>query len=552
MRIGEVDQVRTASRPAGEKLTEATLKSQLEEMSEGITKMNDGIEPLTDGLKDIEKGADKISNGLDKGSSGFKTMASAVSKAASGLKKTSEAVDKMAEGTDSSATGLKKAGEGLAKLSGATREAAAGITASKAGLDQAEGAMKGLLQTNPELATNQYFQGALQAISGVSGSLLKINSGLSEIATGIEASRKGTDTVASGLEEIGSGMTSASDGLDRIHSGLVKIREGQLQAAKDLSKAADGLDKLANGAGEAKDGIVELGDGIRELDDGVKDNYTDSTALSQVFYLPQDTIDENEDLREAMKEYTTADGKGVTMEVILKVPPYSKEALDIVNKIREVVGFSMVNTGLAGSEYHVGGSSSAMDEVRGLIDRDFTIVMIFVLSGIFIVLCIMLRSLIAPVYLIFTILISYGCTMGITVAFFQFIQGGEGIHWSVPFFSFCVLVALGVDYNIFLMSRVKEEHILGNTVVGVSKAVASTGGIITSCGIIMAGTFGAMLVSPVRPIVQVGFTAVVGLLIDTFIIRTLVVPAIAVKFGELNWWPGKKVRVMPHEDYLEE
>ena len=552
MKIGTVDQVRTASRPAGEKITEATLKSQLQAMSDGITKMNDGIDPLKQGLGDIKTGIDKLSNGLNKGSNGFKIMADALTKSADGLKKTADAITTMSNGTGSSVEGLKKAGAGLTKLSQATKDASAGITASKTGIEQAKGALNALMQTDPGLATNQYFQGALQAIQGVSGSLGKISTGLNEIASGIEASNAGTNAVASGLGKIETGMNSASGGLNKINTGLKKIRDGQSQAAQDLAKAANGLDKISNGAGKAVDGVGKLGDGIKKLDNGLKDNYTNSNALSDVFYMPQGTINENKDLRTAMEEYISKSGHGVVLEVILNVPPYSVEAMDSVDKIKEITGFSMVNTQLEGSEFHAGGSTVAMNEVRGLIDRDFMIVMIFVLSGIFIVLCIMLRSLVAPIYLIFTILISYGCTMGISVVFFQFIQEGEGLHWSVPFFSFCILVALGVDYNIFLMSRVKEEHILGDTKTGVARAVASTGGIITSCGLIMAGTFGAMLVSPVRPILQIGFAAVVGLLIDTFIIRTLVVPAIAVKFGELNWWPGKKVRVVPHEDSLGE
>jgi RND superfamily putative drug exporter len=174
--------------------------------------------------------------------------------------------------------------------------------------------------------------------------------------------------------------------------------------------------------------------------------------------------------------------------------------------------------------------------------------MIFVLLGIFAVLAILLRSLTAPIYLIFTILVSYLTTLGISCLVFQTILGYDGLSWAVPFFSFCLLVALGVDYNIFLMSRVKEEYRPGDMAGGTRRALASTGRIITSCGIIMAGTFGSLLVSPVTEIVQVGFTTVVGLLIDTFIVRCMLVPAIAVKVGELNWWPGKKVRVVAAEE----
>jgi len=171
------------------------------------------------------------------------------------------------------------------------------------------------------------------------------------------------------------------------------------------------------------------------------------------------------------------------------------------------------------------------------------VVIVFVLLGIFLVLAILLRSLIAPIYLLFTIILSYISTLGITYLVFCVILGQDGLHWSVQFFSFCVLVALGVDYNIFLMSRVKEEYVPGQMKQSITRALATTGGIITSCGLIMAGTFGAMLSSPLRPMLQIGFAACIGLIIDTFIIRSLVVPSIAVLVGEMNWWPGRRVKV---------
>jgi RND superfamily putative drug exporter len=171
-----------------------------------------------------------------------------------------------------------------------------------------------------------------------------------------------------------------------------------------------------------------------------------------------------------------------------------------------------------------------------------------VLIGIFIVLCLLLRSVIAPIYLLLTIVISYATTMCISYVVFQLILGYEGLCWSTTFFAFCLLVALGVDYNIFLISRVKEEYKPGDMTGGTARALASTGGIITSCGIIMAGTFGALLASPIKPLFEIGFAAVIGLLMDTFIVRTILVPAIAVKVGELNWWPGRKVKVVAKEE----
>jgi putative drug exporter of the RND superfamily len=163
-----------------------------------------------------------------------------------------------------------------------------------------------------------------------------------------------------------------------------------------------------------------------------------------------------------------------------------------------------------------------------------------VIGGIFVVLILLLRSLVAPVYMMATILLSYGATLGITRLVFGGIFG-EGLAWFVPFLIFVVLVALGMDYNIFLMGRVKEESHRG-TKAGIERAVERTGGIITSAGLIMAGTFGAMMASSLLGLKQIAFAVAVGILLDTFVIRTTIMPAIATLLGRWNWWPGKRPR----------
>jgi RND superfamily putative drug exporter len=275
------------------------------------------------------------------------------------------------------------------------------------------------------------------------------------------------------------------------------------------------------------------------------DSYTSEDNQSEeTFFLPKGALEAYPKLKSAMDLFISPNGKGVILDVILTTPPYTNESLNKVKEIRDEIKASLRGTYLKDAEYHVGGATATFSEVRDMTAQDFIVVMLFVLIGIFIVLSILLRSVIAPAYLILTILLSYGTTMGITYLVFQVGLGNEGLSWPVPFFAFCLLVALGVDYNIFLMSRVKEEYRPNDVTGSVKRALSSTGGIITSCGIIMAGTFGALTLSPINSLMEVGFATVVGLLLDTFIVRTLLVPAIAVKVGELNWWPGKKVKIV--------
>ena len=188
----------------------------------------------------------------------------------------------------------------------------------------------------------------------------------------------------------------------------------------------------------------------------------------------------------------------------------------------------------------VEGSSAIVADLQASSNRDMVRVVIWVLAGVFVVLVLLLRALVAPLYLILTILLSYGATLGIVRVVFQNILGSSGVTWWVPIFMFVMLVALGMDYNIFLMGRVKEEVATRGNREGVRIAVAKTGGIITSAGIIMAGTFAAMMSASILGLVQVGFAVAVGILLDTFVVRTALVPAIAVLLGRWSWWPRKQ------------
>jgi RND superfamily putative drug exporter len=167
---------------------------------------------------------------------------------------------------------------------------------------------------------------------------------------------------------------------------------------------------------------------------------------------------------------------------------------------------------------------------------------IAVILGVFLVLVLLLRSLLAPLYLVLTVLLSFAATLGLTSIVFEGILGEEGLVWWLPVFLFVTLVALGADYNIFLMGRIREEAHTTDTRQAVATGLAATGHVITSAGLILAGTFAALLAAPFEGMVQLGFAATMGLLIDTFVVRSLLVPAIAVLAGSASWWPSARSR----------
>jgi RND superfamily putative drug exporter len=229
--------------------------------------------------------------------------------------------------------------------------------------------------------------------------------------------------------------------------------------------------------------------------------------------------------------YISAKGDAARLQVVLADEPYSTAALDTVTRLRDTVE--------SADHGYVSGGTSVLNDLRDAMARDMRLVMVLVLSGIAVVMVLLLRSLVAPLYLILTILLSYASTLGITRLLFEGILH-INLTWFVPFFIFTMLMSLGMDYNIFLMGRVKEETAGNGTRQGVQRAMERTGGIITSAGIIMAGTFAAMLSSSLVGLVQLAFAITVGVLLDTFVIRTTLVPAIAMLLGRWNWWPRKK------------
>ena len=139
-----------------------------------------------------------------------------------------------------------------------------------------------------------------------------------------------------------------------------------------------------------------------------------------------------------------------------------------------------------------------------------------------------------------TVLLSYGSSMGLAAWIFQDLLGQAGVNYFIPLMVFVLLVALGSDYNIFLMSRVREESEGRELREGIRLASARTGAVITSAGVILAGTFAALTTSPLLVLVQVGVIVSLGVLIDTFIVRSILVPALAASFGEWSWWPSRR------------
>ncbi len=225
------------------------------------------------------------------------------------------------------------------------------------------------------------------------------------------------------------------------------------------------------------------------------------------------------------------DGK-VVIDATLSVPADSGEARELVPLIREAVK-------AVDSEALVGGISATFYDVDVAARHDRNLIIPIVLIIIAIILALLLRSILAAVLLLFTVVLSFIATLGASALVFNHVFNFPGADTSFPLFTFVFLVALGIDYNIFLMTRVREEALKIGTRAGTIKGVTVTGGVITSAGVVLAATFTVLGVLPLVALAQIAFAVAFGVLLDTLVVRSLLVPAIVHYLGNRIWWPAK-------------
>ncbi len=233
---------------------------------------------------------------------------------------------------------------------------------------------------------------------------------------------------------------------------------------------------------------------------------------------------------------------GARFQVTLTSDPFGERAFRLIPGLRAELRAA------AGQSVLVGGPTAEEADLRNAIERDTKLLVPLVLLVVLTILFLLLRSLVAPLVLVATVVLSFLAALGGSLLLFQLFADFPGEDPSYPLFAFIFLVALGIDYNIFLMARVHEEALELPTRAAMLKGLAVTGGVITSAGIVLAGTFAVLAVLPLVALTQIGVTVAFGVLLDTFLVRSILVPAMTIDLDERIWWPSalaRRVRAEP-------
>ncbi|MFT9597029.1 MMPL family transporter [Mesobacillus sp.] len=247
----------------------------------------------------------------------------------------------------------------------------------------------------------------------------------------------------------------------------------------------------------------------------------------------------NHDFAMQADSYFSDDRNAAKLEIVFAGNPYDQKTFNQLNELQNQGEELKKVAGLEGANFYYAGETAKQAEIRDVNDRDTWVVVLLTTVVIMVLLGMQTKSLVAPIYMMATIILSYFTALGAGFFIFDQFFGYSEISYRIPLYTFIFLVALGVDYNIMLISRIKEEARNQPIKEAISLGLSHTGGVISSAGVILAATFAVLITQPIMELFMFGFTVAIGVLIDTFLIRTILVPAIMVKLGKYSLWPQK-------------
>lgn len=317
---------------------------------------------------------------------------------------------------------------------------------------------------------------------------------------------------------------------------LVVVREKDIDEAVRITENVPGVESVAAAATGVESGFAPLGKSKEKIEQSIRSEIELAFTTGAGSLIPADRRQALVDTATAnaypfTNAKTTISNEEALLQVTLKDDPNTDAAKDTISELR---------TAYAGKvAAQVGGPTAAQLDTNTASIRDRAVIIPVVLVAITFILMLLLRAIVAPILLLATTVLSFAASLGVAAILFNTILKFPGADPSVILYGFVFLVALGIDYNIFLMTRVREESLKIGTSKGVIKGLVVTGGVITSAGVVLAATFAALGVIPILFLFQLAFIVAFGVLLDTIVVRSLLVPALIKDIGSKAWWPSK-------------
>lgn len=588
--------VRSVTEPLGEPIKNFLVPNQAQTLEDGLKKANDGVKKIAAGLNDASMKLQDSSPQLTKAADGIDRLINGTTDLKTGVLTLQDGLTKIQKGIESGAAGAGDIKNGLSQLKTNAERLLSSQQQLLGGYEQMQNSLEtinknyksiqsGLTQSistvkqsldnyvndpkHPEhkaAIDDNNFQQAYGTINwlltgkGVNMpspllSMQDLYNGVQMLTTKMDEANSGFRQLVEGQKAFNSGLTKLIAGIDQLQSGLNQAAAGEGQAIKNLPSMAQGLDSLADAQSQLKSGFTDMHEqmdkltsglddavnGLNKVSDGLDDAGTFLNELSQTnsslagFYIPDQAL-RDKSFQQSIDNYMSRDRKMTKIDVVFDVNPYSETALNQIEDIKAAVKRAAKGTPLENATVAVGGVSSVFHDLDHISDADYNRTASFMLIGIGIVLITLFRSLIMPIYVIASLILTYFTAIGVSEAIFVNGLGYTGLNWAIPFFSFVMVIALGVDYSIFLMDRFNEYR--GQPVKeAMLSAMKNMGTVIMSAAIILGGTFAAMMPSGVVTLMEIATIIIIALLLYTLFVLPLFIPVLVRTFGKANWWP---------------
>jgi RND superfamily putative drug exporter len=511
--LPDVATVRGVTRPTGAPLEQATLSYQAGEIGNKLAEATSKITDSTDARAELTGGADKLADSL--------------AAVRDQLTRTTGVLDNLSKTMAS----MKDQLESTQEFQDAQRELANAQAGGEPGQPGGSGSqnfaeMVGTASDELDRLNNDPGCDADPDCGQRRDRLQQLVDSLHKLQPSLDAAAKAVRTL---------GLNSPNG----MQQSIATLEQG-------ANALADGSRKIADGLRILDDQTKQLGEGLSHASAfllAMKLNASEPGAAG--FYISPEILG-NDEFKDLAKVFMSTDGHSARYLVQSTLDPYDTKAMDQVKSILATARGAQANTSLADASISMSGMTPYYSELRDYYNDDLEFIVLATVVVVFLILVLLLRAVVAPLYLVGTVILSCLSSLGIGVVVLQLI-GGQPMAPSTPGMAFIVLVAVGADYNMLLISRIRDESPNGIR-SGVIRTVRTTGSVITSAGMIFAAPMFAMLFSSISQMVQGGFIIGVGLLLDTFLVRTITVPALAVLMGKANWWPSGWLPKRPTPD----
>ncbi|MBB3037596.1 RND family transporter [Hoyosella altamirensis] len=556
-----VSLVRSITRPDGTPLPEASLgyqagivadglteateriaasQPELLRLAEGTTELADGAETARQRLPELVTGTDEVTGlandilttvellevTVDEASGGEMDLGGAVAE----IHTTAYALSDVAGLLASNAAAITTSSGMLNNVFGPALRGGCGdlqCSAVHAALQRADDATGGNASQALRSAIDggQNLDETTARISALSARMHQIASQL-ETSLGALADQGSTASARERLTDLTAGVRELADGVGQLAAGAREISDGTQRIPQILNELAQGLQLASGHLGGMRTGALN--------------------GPGSGFYLPDFALEEPRFVT-ASQFFLSPDGKTARMVALSGGSVLSRESFDRIDAMRAAAQSATDNTVLHDADVTSTSFAAVYSDLEGEINSDFRLVALIALAAVTLILVAMLRSIVAPLVIMVWALVSYIATIGIGVVVWQHLLGVP-LHWSVIPISFVVLVGVGADYSMLVITRIREESAAtlrgvrspdGGLRLGVIRALGSTGGVITVAGVVFAITMFALMSGGVYLLAQLGFVVGIGLILDILLVRTVLVPSTLLLLGKVSWWPAR-------------